>query len=426
MMLPQFGFIVAQAGADSHTLPVTAPPPPAVPSASASSLAPLLHSKPFHFGHSNSSVGNSNSSNMSTSNVGYYHNKYTTSPYYSRRTTPPPSQHAILPNSTPPTSTITTTSTTRLPPPPPLNVHGVTPPPPSQTSYLYSNSTPPKDNMPKGFTSVLDTKKKKELSSPWYRHQPSPAPAAAAPAANTNTTNNTTLNTPYYPRHSSMIEVESSEDHITTTKWHEPKITNTSRQEVKEFNDLMTWMDNEFWEQADEIYQEKLSNLQNELVLLQKGTHSAFREMIADYEFKREKTIKDAECFMKYEISFIEQCFDQDMNALQDEYETERKQLQDTLITSIEDKRRQIKDDTEDNNDTEDAGTQSSNSNNNARSKRNLRKRNADTTTLKTEPLSKRRAVRPSTLHNIHTISPIEDEELEAEYLTMKASASVK
>lgn len=42
--------------------------------------------------------------------------------------------------------------------------------------------------------------------------------------------------------------------------------------------------------------------------------------------------------------------------------------------------------------DTEDAGTQSSNSNNNARSKRNLRKRNADTTTLKTEPLSKRRA----------------------------------
>lgn len=28
---------------------------------------------------------------------------------------------------------------------------------------------------------------------------------------------------------------------------------NTTRQEnVKEYNDLMTWMDNEFWEQADE------------------------------------------------------------------------------------------------------------------------------------------------------------------------------
>lgn len=26
----------------------------------------------------------------------------------------------------------------------------------------------------------------------------------------------------------------------------------SSKQEVKEYNDLMTWMDNEFWEQADE------------------------------------------------------------------------------------------------------------------------------------------------------------------------------
>jgi hypothetical protein len=58
----------------------------------------------------------------------------------------------------------------------------------------------------------------------------------------------------------------------------------------------------------------------------------------------------------------------------------------------------------------------------NSRTKRTLRKRNADTTTLRTEPLSKRRAVRPSTLHNIHSISPIEDEELEAEFISMKVN----
>jgi hypothetical protein len=51
------------------------------------------------------------------------------------------------------------------------------------------------------------------------------------------------------------------------------------------------------------------------------GTHSAFEEIIHDYELKREKTISDAECFMKYQISFIEQYFDQDINALEDEYE---------------------------------------------------------------------------------------------------------
>lgn len=44
--------------------------------------------------------------------------------------------------------------------------------------------------------------------------------------------------------------------------------------------------------------------------------------------------------------------------------------------------------------DNEDAGNHNNNNNNSnsVRSKRNLRKRNADSTALKTEPLSKRRA----------------------------------
>lgn len=91
------------------------------------------------------------------------------------------------------------------------------------------------------------------------------------------------------------------------------------------------------------IYQEKLLDLQTELMHLQKGkqilghsknkhlnhifigTHSAFKEMINDYEEKREKTISDAECFMNYQISFIEQYFDQDLNTLEDEYEVNTK-----------------------------------------------------------------------------------------------------
>lgn len=72
--------------------------------------------------------------------------------------------------------------------------------------------------------------------------------------------------------------------------------------------------------------------------------------MIADYEFKREKTITDAERFMKYQISFIESYFDQDLNAIEDEYEIERRHLQETLIASIEDRRRQIKDDKDEHN----------------------------------------------------------------------------
>lgn len=51
------------------------------------------------------------------------------------------------------------------------------------------------------------------------------------------------------------------------------------------------------------------------------GTHSAFRELISDYETKREKSIHDAESFMKYQIAFIDAFYDQDLNALEDEYE---------------------------------------------------------------------------------------------------------
>ena len=116
--------------------------------------------------------------------------------------------------------------------------------------------------------------------------------------------------------------------------------------------------------------------------------------------------------------------------------QNERKQLQETLISSIEDKRKQMRDDREEANEEE-------SSSNHTRAKRNLRKRNAaeSANTKITEPSSKRKSgklhhfvrvgerkslndvfflVRPSALPNIHTISSLEEEELENEYLYMK------
>ena len=42
---------------------------------------------------------------------------------------------------------------------------------------------------------------------------------------------------------------------------------------------------------------------------------------MTDYEIQREKSIEQAECFMNYQIAFVEHYFDQDLNALEDEYE---------------------------------------------------------------------------------------------------------
>ncbi|KAI8098036.1 uncharacterized protein B0P05DRAFT_461075, partial [Gilbertella persicaria] len=165
--------------------------------------------------------------------------------------------------------------------------------------------------------------------SPFYSRQPSPSsqPLLPPPSFLPNMIK-------YQPVLPSLMDQHKKKDWFEKPKKYEQEPLDTRQ----DYHDLMTCLDNEFWEQADEIYQEKLMNLQNELVLLQK-------ELIADYELQREKSIQQAECFMKYQISFIEQYFDQDLSALEDEYENERKHLQDTLMTSIEDKRKQIKED---------------------------------------------------------------------------------
>ncbi|CEP12465.1 hypothetical protein [Parasitella parasitica] len=486
-MLPQFGYIVAQAGADYYSLP-RSPPPPAVPqtspgsimtqsqqpaqqsqpptsslnhkqqaqgNGSISALAPLLNNKPFGFGGGSSSssgaVQSSSSSTPSSSNDNYYksntsNGNFNTPPYYSRQPSPSPSSSNIP----------------ILPPP----------------SFLYSAAK--KENIPKaGFQqpNVLPVLEKKKETS-WYASLPpaqqEPSPVAAASQANTIPTpthhyshhhhhhqhpqqqqqqhrspqplppppiafqqqqqhqqqqmhhSNHPLyhikansppqrvDSPFYDR--PVIEDDRNVQPVShLNKWQD-KSSTTKSSARKEYNDLMTWMDNEFWERSDEIYQDKISQLKQELAQLQKGTHSAFREIMADYETQREKSIHDAESFMKYQIEFIDAFYDQDLNALEDEYENERKQIQDTLINSIEDKRKQMREDREENNEEEPP-------NSNTRAKRNLRKRNAESINVKaTEPTSKRKAVRPSTLPNIHTISSIEEEELENEYLFMKRS----
>ncbi|KAL9538681.1 hypothetical protein MBANPS3_010749 [Mucor bainieri] len=450
-MLPQFGYIVAQAGADYYSLPRSPPPPPSttVPQTSSGSvvtqqpqqpsqshqqhqhqhqpkqqgngsipaLAPLLNNKPFGFSGGNSSTLQSSTS--SSSNDTYYksnpsNGNFNTPPYYSRQPSPSPSSSNIP----------------ILPPP----------------SFLYSNapSAPAhlagKDIIPKAEFSQPNAlpilEKKKDTS--WY----SPLPPAPLPLANAvphssniptpthhyhhhhHHQHQTPQSLPLPPHPPSQATQQQPQHHLaghslyhikpnsppqrvaspfydhpvidddrnvqpvshSNTKWQDK--ANVSKLSArKEYNDLMTWMDNEFWEQADEIYQDKISQLKQELIQIQKGTHSAFREIISDYETKREKSIHDAESFMKYQIAFIDAFYDQDLNALEDEYENERKQLQETLISSIEDKRKQMRDDREENNEEE-------SSSNHTRAKRNLRKRNAaeSATTKTAEPSSKRKS----------------------------------
>lgn len=335
-MLPQFGYIVAQAGADYYSLPRSPPPPssaavpqtspgsvvtqqPQQPSqshqqqqqqpkqqgnGSISALAPLLNNKPFGFG----SALQSSTSTSSASNDGYYksntsNGNFNTPPYYSRQPSPSPSSNNIP----------------ILPPPSFLYSNA-----PSATAHMAS-----KDIIPKaGFqqpNALPILEKKKE--TPWYSSlPPAPLPSAATATANVvpHSSNIPTPTHHYHHQHQQQtphslppppppslsqatqqqpqhhhgshslyhIKPNSPPQRVASPFYDHPVIdddrnvqpvshSNTKWQGIvfflgyrylkqltqrpcldkanasklsarKEYNDLMTWMDNEFWEQADE------------------------------------------------------------------------------------------------------------------------------------------------------------------------------
>ncbi|KAG0172743.1 hypothetical protein DFQ28_007451 [Apophysomyces sp. BC1034] len=219
---------------------------------------------------------------------------------------------------------------------------------------------------------------------------------------------------PYHSQYGSRWHDESPIDELNGTQMY---------RRLQEYNDLMTWMDNEFWEQSEEIYREKLQSLQEELRHIQEGTHSGFKEVLSDLEHKREQSIADAECFMEYQLTFAEQQYDQDMATVEDEYENERRNLHDTLMSAMEERRKQIKEDKDEGiTDIEELFREAYSR---VSHRRTLRKRTpfdklSNGTSTRPET-TRRRQVRTSSPHNINAQPTTkEEEELEADFMSMK------
>ncbi|KAI7865178.1 Sds3-like protein [Spinellus fusiger] len=182
-------------------------------------------------------------------------------------------------------------------------------------------------------------------------------------------------------------------------------------------------MDSEFIEQSEEIYQDKLKSLQEELQSIQEGTHSLFKEAVTDLEQKRDKTIQDAALVSTYQLSLAQTQLDKDMTTIDSNYEQEQNTLHDTLMTAIDERRKQIKEDKEDEKDVchdlfRDVSTRISH-------KRSLRRRtpfDRQTVSPSSRHESRRRQNRISTLHNIHASpSSKESAELANDFMSMKA-----
>ncbi|KAL9538724.1 hypothetical protein MBANPS3_010715 [Mucor bainieri] len=130
--------------------------------------------------------------------------------------------------------------------------------------------------------------------------------------------------------------------------WSEDAPPTIDHPKLKKKNDMderMAGTNREFIENREILYEEKLKQLQDELVAIEKGNHEMYNEHLADLEEKRQKMIHDARLMMIYQISSVDQEFDMNNKLVQEECLAERRELQNAMFTVIEEKRKKLKED---------------------------------------------------------------------------------
>ncbi|KAI8139249.1 Sds3-like-domain-containing protein [Fennellomyces sp. T-0311] len=384
-MLPQFGFIVAQAGADAR-LPAPAGPP--------SGLGP----PPSH------------------SSTPYRHESSTPPrdrPYFSRHPSPP------------------TSSSSSMPPPPPVL------PPPVPYMYAGSDYNYQRPYYPPSSSSFRPLPKWRDEPPLTQHHAPSAAPlpppqqppgpssvwhAPTPPPPPLPSSSSSSFHAAYDydPYHSQYEPQWDQDDQGTSSEAHQSK----RMRSLRECNDLLTTMNNEFLEHSTVIYHNKLQSLQEELRSIQEGTHEAFMEEIADLEKQREETIYHARCMMEYHVSGLKRRYEIDMDAAEHDYEIERQSLHETIMAAIDDRRRQVREDRDSGFDVKDLFRDAYHRVNNQ--KRSLRKRHLDHRTQNSaspsrHENSRRRQTRPGNTYSINgPISQKEEDDLELDFAHMK------
>ncbi|CAO3587344.1 unnamed protein product [Absidia cylindrospora] len=272
---------------------------------------------------------------------------------------------------------------------------------------------------------------------------PPTATSAAAPAASSTThhrhyvmaplpSTNDIMTTKDAPIYGSSVHVKQQPP--STTRWNQDDTSGLNEpkmfRRLREYNELMAWMDNEFWEQNDEVYQEKLQSLQKELKSIQEGDHAAFQELVTDLEIIRDQTIESAMCFENYQMTMTKQDLDLDVMLIEEEFKNDSQHLNEVIMLVIDEHRKQIKDDREDTDELDTNGIFRE-AYTRIQQKRNLRKRtthhihaNGDRPSPSRQETSSRgRRLKNTTVppHNINAaLTAKEEDDVESEYMAMK------
>ncbi|ORZ17837.1 hypothetical protein BCR42DRAFT_412603 [Absidia repens] len=444
-MLPQFGYIVAQAGADSRPPPsqlmythARSPPPP-------SSAQQQHQNQPTH----GASLANATGTQATYNNAPAQHqNAPNAVPAPSTRhhqaagtlsssQSPHRQQHHLYqsqPSVTAPPFTYSTSVT------PPVSVNGAATTE-YHTQYYSSNYAMESFRPPPPRPSQTQTS---AAASPWQPHDPASLSSSIwqAPSPHTMYSSQqpdvaTTMPPPAPPP---PLIIKQAYEHAKPppARWDQEETLDAHDRKMlrrlRDCNDLTSWMDREFCEQKDEVYQEKHQALQKELKSLQEGDHALFQERLADLELIRDQTIDSALCFETYQQTIAKQDLDLNLMEIENEFKIEERYLKEVIMLVIDEHRKQIKDDRGNDIDAVDIEGLFEEVYERIQQKKHLRKRttlaNGDRASpagSRHETSSRGRRLKNTTVapHNINApMTAKEEDDVETEYLAMKGMIS--
>ncbi|GAB5593636.1 hypothetical protein Unana1_08536 [Umbelopsis nana] len=192
----------------------------------------------------------------------------------------------------------------------------------------------------------------------------------------------------------------------------------------REYTDRVVNINSNFMDNYEIIYQERFSAFQEDLLSIQQETHPALRECISDLEKARQQVIYQARLIMEYHIDCTNEQFQAEIAGLEEDYLAEKQAMRDMMLNALEEKRKRLRDEKDNENDIANDIFFSTHQTRNR--KRILRKRGG---ILDTESLAGYRSpnsvLRLNTLANLNTaLTARDDDELDQDLLAIRKTAN--
>ncbi|KAI8333948.1 Sds3-like-domain-containing protein [Chlamydoabsidia padenii] len=113
----------------------------------------------------------------------------------------------------------------------------------------------------------------------------------------------------------------------------------------KELNQRIDGLTNDFNQNRERIFAEKLLLIQNEINQAHNNTHQQYKEGLILLESTRQKTIDHGQLFRDYQTQVTDRQFTLEIHHAEEEYLAERNEVREKLFAVLEEKRRKLKED---------------------------------------------------------------------------------